>query len=1621
MAAHDLKFATLWGYNGSKIAALREGEYCYPVGTTVVMGNVHSGRQQHLWNPRPGRPTGPVAFNPRQTMFVFSELSDGPLLYVYSYPDNTQTQEAIRGGTTLEYSDLAFSRNGLQLCALGSLPDFNLSVYAVDPAEKKLTLSVRTSAAAHQAKSVSFNPAIKDELVTSGSGHITFWKTERAQAGVGLVAAEGKLSSHHVRITSHCHAPNGEALGGTNHGDIYRFDSTTGYGEPWWESPGGQSQGRDAVVALNVTRHHVIATSLDGIIRFFRHETRIIEKSIALSASYVRNVALAPEWNSLIIGCGDGLVFNVHIPGYESPQLSPDDFKAVKERTWAVSDFCGGVVTGLCHLSKGSVVVSVSEDSTLRVWDYRRNALIAKMEIGQRPSSVAAGSGPSENLVAVGSETTHLRIIELKPDSLDKDPPQVVMQERLADRGDVNLVSFSEDGTMVAALVQGVGLFFTRIEGPGQYTILGHLPTQESPCKDLIWVEGERDQVLTAHSNGDIRLVLAPSAVAEDESGELPADLVQSLWKLDFPVERMRLGRYMEEMYQLVVLSRDKETKVYALDKQQKAGDAAKVSAKKPQSQWKDHDKLGCAAIVSNDKQFLFSAGADGKIVLRDISNRTGDKAKWSVQKHACFSTSSSKGGIQAMVASPDQRWFVTAGGDGNIGVWTWGHQTPHVPMSIANQTELVELPEEENVYLVKRQMDCDRMLAIKYQSHREEVISKIERLREQLQSYKKENQDAEADEKLDVGEFMIPAQREELRNLGDEMCEAKAEDIKWQNLTHEFVRDKIEKECYDCMNEHLVVVKPIREARGEIIQVPNYNIVKVDPSDLRILKKVKFLRRVEQIEWERRGMEALSDLHEEEMVEVDGEMVPKSVVNAKKAQAAADKEAAAAEAKADSGPPPDKEEKKDSTVALNAEAREPLDPLFYNKYLVFTRNRTLTQIQLLRREVLNLQLGFNEEIKHVLQAKKQGIQAINDTINKKIRQIQKELQVTDPVPDMTASQSEKPDRILTVNDKEIKAKRHLSAEEQRKFEEEQEKERKRKAEAEDGSVTRALQEMMDGRLERDERQVKEIKMPGFGTEGHKDFKPVEEWTDEEQKAWADYKKKVQKQQDEEHKHRMELNSELKELRKELKRIEDEFEKKLQQTFEKKLSVDTAVYERELQIIKLAQGIIQQEEMETHSVKLAKLVDDVWQEANKSSIIVNESANELQKTQARYEQEADQEKRKAGDKDLKTMPPFNEAEEYSDILIKLLKKTTRPKREKGKKEKGVKKEETVNPDPYAWVDEEEEEKRKKAAVDTSDLPKLEKPEGLREDIWAEFNRYRIGKMESERNLKLLQDELVERRRAHEKIQRESKQHQLRLEEQQRTLEQFRTQMLHEFYNLDVLHTFRQGQIEVEQEAVVTDYADAILIHKNDIERLNGQIREHGQEKVDKMREMMDFKKEIRYIEWENEMLAHQRQHFEMDLRHLLTLRVTKAMQEFIKGGQENHHEIERAKLLKKIDHVQKTMQGKIDEKKVMMLKVKRVIREKDSENSVLGEQVKEAQQLVGEREEIQHLQSTGLDHQRNLKLMKDMRVTRKLEDVAKAQQEEMQLLKKEIDRLRERTFPSFAVVSKRVVGNPDQI
>lgn len=54
--------------------------------------------------------------------------------------------------------------------------------------------------------------------------------------------------------------------------------------------------------------------------------------------------------------------------------------------------------------------------------------------------------------------------------------------------------------------------------------------------------------------------------------------------------------------------------------------------------------------------------------------------------------------------------------------------------------------------------------------------------------------------------------------------------------------------------------------------------------------------------------------------------------------------------------------------------------------------------------------------------------------------------------------------------------------------------------------------------------------------------------------------------------------------------------------------------------------------------------------------------------------------------------------------------------------------------------------------------------------------------------------------------------------------------------------------------------------------------------------------------------------------------------------------------------------------------------------------------------------------------MKRITMRRRLVELAKSQTDEIEFLKQELDRLRQRTFPSFAHAARaRLTGNPDEL
>ena len=80
------------------------------------------------------------------------------------------------------------------------------------------------------------------------------------------------------------------------------------------------------------------------------------------------------------------------------------------------------------------------------------------------------------------------------------------------------------------------------------------------------------------------------------------------------------------------------------------------------------------------------------------------------------------------------------------------------------------------------------------------------------------------------------------------------------------------------------------------------------------------------------------------------------------------------------------------------------------------------------------------------------------------------------------------------------------------------------------------------------------------------------------------------------------------------------------------------------------------------------------------------------------------------------------------------------------------------------------------------------------------------------------------------------------------------------------------------QAVVTDYSDALLIQRSQVEKLNDEIRTAGKEKIGVLTKIKDFNKQINYMHWEHEYMETYIANLEEHYTDLHMLRVTKDLQ-----------------------------------------------------------------------------------------------------------------------------------------------
>ena len=146
-------------------------------------------------------------------------------------------------------------------------------------------------------------------------------------------------------------------------------------------------------------------------------------------------------------------------------------------------------------------------------------------------------------------------------------------------------------------------------------------------------------------------------------------------------------------------------------------------------------------------------------------------------------------------------------------------------------------------------------------------------------------------------------------------------------------------------------------------------------------------------------------------------------------------------------------------------------------------------------------------------------------------------------------------------------------------------------------------------------------------------------------------------------------------------------------------------------------------------------------------------------------------------------------------------------------------------------------------------PETDMPEGLAKDVWDKLVEFRDRKILLEQDVRVTSRKFNEMQNLVTQVVHEADRIKTEMDALAQEYEEFQEYKFMSVYNLEGLFMLKQGQIEVPQAPVLTDYADAVLIHRSVVERLNEQIVTLGKSKVDALVDMKNYRKGIHGYEW----------------------------------------------------------------------------------------------------------------------------------------------------------------------------
>jgi hypothetical protein len=389
--------------------------------------------------------------------------------------------------------------------------------------------------------------------------------------------------------------------------------------------------------------------------------------------------------------------------------------------------------------------------------------------------------------------------------------------------------------------------------------------------------------------------------------------------------------------------------------------------------------------------------------------------------------------------------------------------------------------------------------------------------------------------------------------------------------------------------------------------------------------------------------------------------------------------------------------------------------------------------------------------------------------------------------------------------------------------------EERQRQQLQDNWAERALVLMMGGKLEdrTDADEKVELVRPDW-----MNTKTKEEMNDEERKLCKDFDKRQAVIKDEQEKYRKALETELRKLQSSIGEICEGFDHNVQEFFNGRIRNDQVIYQNELKILKLNQCAVFSENDEQREKDILSRLDALKSEKATYLLEIPEIKKDLERCREEYEQVLKRDKEV--EKQFKR--EFHAYDFYYDSLMKLFKRRLLVS------DADLDQKQITN--PYAA--------KEKSNVWEDPPPlkiELDLPEGLSADLWLKLVELRDKKIQLEQETFLAFNRFSEMQILVQAVLDESERIRIETDKLSSDLNQFTDYKFHMTYNIESLFEMKQGQVEITQAPVVTDYSDAVLIHRKEVERLNESIIALGKAKVEALKEIKEYRRGIHSNEW----------------------------------------------------------------------------------------------------------------------------------------------------------------------------